>query len=327
MKQKYRQKQDRRRMSVLSAVIYGSVFFASHAQASCGASFCLVNTDWAVQGAWLDHGTSLDLRYEQVKQNVLWSGSDHTAPIKIDSRNQEINTLSRRWLGNLDYGFNDHWGISIVVPFLDRQHLHTELGQAVTWNFQQLGDTRILARYQTALQDDAQGGGSVGGLHLGTKLPTGRYAIANNTGTFAERSLQPGTGTTDLIVGAYYRSVLPDFASSWFVQTSAELPLNKRDNYRPGKKWGVDLGMRTEWTEQISPMLQLNYQYKGRDSGDMAEPDSSGGRTLTISPGLSIKLSHQWHVYSFVQIPLYQYANGTQLTPKWAATAGIQTKF
>ncbi|WP_162058972.1 hypothetical protein [Undibacterium sp. KW1] len=315
------------RVVILCAVTAQTIGYSSLALASCGASFCLVNTDWVVQGAWLDRGNRLDLRYEQVRQDQLMSGSRKLAANEVDLRNREVETTSHRWLLNVDHGINEHWGISASIPFIDRSHLHTEAGAPVTWNFRQIGDARLSARYQSALQDTATGGGTVFGANAGLKLATGKTDIANDTGTRAERSLQPGTGTTDLVASVYYRRVLADLATSWFVQANLEAPLNEKDGYKPGKKFGLDLGIRTEWSRNFSPMLQLNFQSRERDSGFNAEPENSGGDSLSISPGLSYKLAGQAHIYGFVQIPLHQRVNGEQLSPKWAATIGIQSTF
>lgn len=315
------------RLATLLILATQAGLHSDDAQASCGASFCLVNTDWAVQGAWLDHGNRIDLRYEQVRQDQLMSGSKKVGATEGDQLNRELETVSHRWLLNLDHGINEHWGISASIPFIDRSHLHTESGAPVNWNFRQLGDARISARYQSALQDAANGGGAVIGANAGLKLASGQTDIANSTGTKAERSLQPGTGTTDMIASVYYRQVLSDLSTSWFIQANLEAPLNEKDGYKPGRKTGLDLGIRTDWHSNFSPMLQLNYQYRERDSGVSAEPDNSGGSSLSVSPGLSYKFTAQTHIYGFLQIPVYQRVNGEQLSPKWAATVGIQSKF
>src|SRR3546814_1083114 len=53
------------------------------------------------------------------------------------------------------------------------------------------------------------------GLNFGLKLPTGSFRVKNDEGAVAERSLQPGTGTVDGLLGAYYQQALPDDRSSW----------------------------------------------------------------------------------------------------------------
>lgn len=314
----------------MAALIWSAVELLSYseqAQASCGSSFCLVNTDWAVQGAWMERGYRYDLRFETVRQDQLMRGSKKVNLTGFEARNAEQETDSRRWLLNVDHGINENWGVSAAIPFIDRNHQHAEAGQPVTWSFRQVGDARITARYQTGLQDKKDGGAVVVGAHVGIKLATGKFDIANLTGTKAERSLQPGTGTNDLLASVYYRRVLSDIATTWFVQANLEAPLQERDGFKPGRKIGVDLGIRTLWTSSLSPMLQLNFQHRASDSGIYAEPTDSGGRSLSISPGLSYKITPQTHAYGFVQVPVYQQVTGQQLSPKWAATVGIQSHF
>jgi hypothetical protein len=53
----------------------------------------------------------------------------------------------------------------------------------------------------------------------------------------------------------------------------------------------------------------------------------SGGKYLYFSPGLSYDLSHAWQLYAYLQLPLYQYVNGVQLTADWAALAGVAWRF
>jgi len=63
------------------------------------------------------------------------------------------------------------------------------------------------------------------------------------------------------------------------------------------------------------------------DSGAQAEPEESGGRFVSISPGLSYAVSQTLQVYAFVQLPVYQYVNGVQLTASKAFVAGVSGRF
>ena len=58
----------------------------------------------------------------------------------------------------------------------------------------------MVGRYQLGTVDDPLKPANAG-ITFGLKLPTGKFDVANDRGDKAERSLQPGTGTTDLIVG------------------------------------------------------------------------------------------------------------------------------
>jgi hypothetical protein len=159
------------------------------------------------------------------------------------------------------------------------------------------------------------------------KLPAGSIDEASPSGGRAERTLQPGTGTTDLLLGGYFSQVLGNAPVSWFVQGLWQTPLNSREDYKPGERVSVDLGLRYEATHKLGLMLQLNALYKGRDKGAQAEPEDTGGNFVFVSPGASYAVAKNVQVYGFVQKALYQYVNGVQLTADWSALVGVSARF
>ncbi|WP_189355861.1 hypothetical protein [Undibacterium squillarum] len=313
------------RWLALAAVTFTAAY-ATQAQASCGASFCLVNTDWGMQGAWQEKGWRADFRYEQLLQNRLRSGTDAVLASALDPSHRETESLTRRWVSTLDYGWDEHWSASVTLPFIDREHRHIEDSAPASWHYRQFGDAKVSLRYQTNLHDSDETLG-VGGLHAGLKLPSGRTGVRNSTGTLAERALQPGSGGTGLLLSAYYRQFIAPLQLSWFVQLNADLPLNTVDGFKAGRQTGLDLGLSRPLTSRITGLLQLNLQQRGRDAGAQAEPEASGGRSAFLSPGISVSVAPQTRVYGFVQLPLYQYVNGQQLTARYAFALGAQTRF
>jgi hypothetical protein len=165
------------------------------------------------------------------------------------------------------------------------------------------------------------------GANIGLKLPTGRTDVRNSGGELAERTLQPGTGTTDLLAGLYYSKFLPMKNLSWFAQGMAQIPLRQHDDYRPGNRYTLDVGLRYLATDQVSLLLQANALARRRDGGAQAEPADSGGNSLFLSPGASYALTRELQVYGFLQLPLYQYVNGVQLTARRAVAIGISSRF
>ena len=151
--------------------------------------------------------------------------------------------------------------------------------------------------------------------------------MANADGAVAERMLQPGTGSTDAVVGGYYSA--PGFGedSSWFAQILYQQPVSIKDEYKPGSQLQLNVGYRLPFAGDWQALLQLNGMIKGKDSGANAEPDVSGSRTLFVSPGLAYSITHDVQLYSFVQLPLYRYYNGVQLAVDWAAVAGVTVRF
>jgi hypothetical protein len=292
------------------------------AGASCGSSFCNVNTQWETQGVWSEPGWRLGLRYEYLDQNQLRSGSHKVDPSGTpgDMTTDELNTLNRNWLASADYTVNRNWSVSLQLPVVDRDHRHVfndVVPVTETWAITGLGDARAIATYQTPVTQGAVG------LRLGVKLPTGSSTETNRDGVPAERALQPGSGTTDAIAGAYYYRKLQGDATTLFTQFLWQQPHDAYHDYAPGEQIMADVGLRYALTLETSVMLQLNYQHKGRDHGAEAEPDESGGRFAYLSPGISHNFSPHLQAYGFVQLPLYQYVNGAQLTPDWSAVAGL----
>jgi hypothetical protein len=316
------------RRGALFALAIGA---AGPAAASCGSAFCLVNTNWSVQGMWNEPGWRLDLRYEYIDQDQPRAGTHRVGVGEIPAHHDEVRTRNRNLFATLDYGITPEWGVSVIVPWVDRvhDHIHNHRGEQVPehWAFDDLGDVRLQGRWQTILDATSMERASFAGATFGVKLPTGRTDVANGEGAVAERSLQPGTGTTDVLLGAYYRQAIPTRQSSWFVQWQGQLALAQHAGFRPGNQMGLDAGYRYDATDKLGLMLQANYHYKARDSGTEAEPEDSGGQFLTLSPGLSYALSPQVQLYGYVQLPLWQRVNGVQLTSDWSATGGVSVQF
>lgn len=298
--------------------------------ASCGSAFCTVNTDWNVQGVFTEPGGRAELRYEFLRQGQLRAGSRKVSPGEVPQHHDERYTKNQALFGSFDYNFGD-WGLSLVVPLVDREHehIHNHHGQALieAWDLRGVGDIRAAARrqWQLASEDAAltQSGGLLGGL----KLPSGRTTLANGDGDVAERSLQPGTGTTDAFGGAFYQAGWARLGLSAFAQGVYGSALNSDQGYRPGSRFVLDAGLRYDVTPQWAVLLQLNALWRGRDSGDAAEPEDSGGRYLFLSPGLSWSVGRDLQLFAIAQLPLYQHVNGVQLTAAWGATAGLGWRF
>ena len=313
---------------LLGALAIGGAF--QEARASCGAAFCMVNTSWNVQGAWTEPGLRFDLRYEYINQDQPRAGRSKVGVGQIPAHHDEVQTTNRNWLGTLDYTFNNEWGVSATLPIIDRDHLHihNHRGQQLleSWNFTEAGDMRVLGRRQWQSENREALRLDFYGINFGLKLPTGDTGVRNSAGALAERTLQPGTGTTDLLIGGYFRRAFGS-GSSWFVDGLVQAPFSSHDNFKPGTRVSLDLGYRYEASDKLGLMLQLNALHKSHDQGSDAEPEDSGGKFLFLSPGLSYVLAKNVQLYGFVQLPLYQYVNGVQLTADWAVVVGLSTRF
>ena len=305
---------------------------ASSASANCGSSYCSINTNSEIQFDALDPGLSLNLRYEFVDLDELRAGRNKAAAQGEPGGHDELETRNHNLVLALDYAFDRHWGIGVQIPYLKRYHSHIhnpdkneiaagEQPERKEWNLSGLGDVRAIGRYQFDL-----GAVSVG-AHAGVKLPTGKRNASNDAGEVAERTLQPGTGSTDLITGLFVKGSIGDTAWRWFSQTQWRHAIASKDDFRPGDEINVDLGLRYLVSESFTANVQLNTRYRRRDSGANAEPDESGGKYVYASPGLSYAIAGGFQIYGYVQVPLYQNVNGVQLTQNMSYVAGVSYRF
>jgi hypothetical protein len=300
----------------------------SFAFASCGAAFCTVNTNWTTQSAMTGAGSSFDLRFEFIDQTQPFAGGDRVAVGQIPHDHDEVSTLNRNLVATYSQSFGNGWGVTLSTPVGERDHLHIHEGekQEEQWKFTALGDMRVIGRHEFASGADPLKPSSAG-ITFGLKLPTGRTTVANADGEVGERSMQPGSGTTDLIVGAYYRQTLMASDASWFANTQYQHALGSRDGYKPGAQFSADFGYRHGFGERWGVLAQLNVVHKAADSGSTAEPADSGGRFVYASPGMSYALSGNVQLYGFVQQALYRHVNGVQLTADRAWLLGVSGRF
>jgi hypothetical protein len=298
-----------------------------HVYAGCGSAFCPLNTQWEVQGAWTEPGTRLDLRFEYIDQDQPRHGSDKVAVGEIPGHHDEIRTINRNALLTLDHAFSGEWSLSATLPLLDRRHEHIHNHHVHDghveqfhdrWSYSQAGDLRLLVSHRPQNQN--------AGLLFGVKLPTGATDIVNGAGDAAERTLQPGSGTTDMLFGGFYHSRASE-SVSWFSQFLWQRAIDEHDAYRPGYYISADTGLRYDSDSSLDWMLQLNLAQKGSDDGDEAEPENSGGTFAFLSPGFSLELGDSLQLYSFLQQSLYQDVTGVQLTAEQSLVAGFSARF
>ena len=309
--------------------------------ASCG---CTLSSDWESQGLSASSGFKLDLRYDYLNQNQLRSGTHAisaaaASAIMTPNGSQEVERYTRNdyVTATLDYSPNAAWGVAVQLSYINRGH--STLGTASDGstagpgggqydaNTSGLGDVRVIGRYQGFNAQHNIG------VSFGLKLPTGSHSRTGistdptNPGPVAiDRGLQPGTGTTDLIVGVYaFDALNRDW--DYFAQATYQAALDSKDQYKPGDGENANLGLRYQGFERAVPQLQLNLRHVARDRGQNADQVSTGGTLAYLSPGVVVPVGKQTSIYGFVQLPVYQNVNGVQLAPRYTASIGARFSF
>lgn len=290
---------------------------------ACSSCGCTLSSDWVSQGMSSKPGLSVDLRYDFIDQTALRSGNQSaTEPAVPGTDEVEQRSTNRYTTLTLGYNINKAWGISLLLPYIDRSHSTIAPGDSdiSTSHTRSPGDLKLVGRYQ-GFSDDADTG-----LLFGVKLPTGRDDFLFNGGPqqggLLDRSLQPGSGSTDLLLGGFrFGSLNRDW--DWYAQALAQAAVRTRDDFRPGNVYTANAGLRYMSLGRVTPLLQLNALERRADGGASADATNSGGRSLYVSPGMSVAFGKNLSVYSFVQAPLYQHVNGLQLAPRWNASVGL----
>ncbi|MHB0920314.1 MAG: transporter family protein [Thiomonas delicata] len=342
--------------AALAGLFLAAAPVSAFACATCG---CSLSSD-AAMGYSAASGWRISLQYDYINQNQLRGGTRTVSPAQVvnDPTTGELehDTISRYTTLGLSYSPDADWNINLQIPYVDRSHTsYTDTTSAPFDSAQlnaanlsgshssSLGDVKLIGSWQGLLPTHALG------LQLGVKLPTGRYGGPNAAGTgvvgnspvafssgpsagqLLDTSLQPGTGSTDLIVGAYYyQAVSQNFDAFVNGQFQAAM-LHKLDqpgaDYRPGNLATVSFGLRYEKNPTIVPQLQVNISRKSHDQGALADTLDTAGTVAYLSPGVSVSLMRNMQLYGFVQLPVYSKLDGYQLFPRWTASAGMSYAF
>jgi hypothetical protein len=305
----------------------------SWACASCG---CTLNAD-AAMGYSTVPGWRMSVEYDYIHQDQLRSGTRAIAGVP-DGVELEHDTLNRYLTVGVDYSPNADWNIDLRVPYVIRTHTTygaydsaAPLPALSDSRSSSLGDIKLVGSYQGLLEMHNLG------LQLGVKLPTGQYGtdVKFSSGPAAgsplDASLQPGTGSTDLIVGAYYYQVITrnfDFFANVQFQSAVKAKQNQpgRD-FRPGNSTTVSFGVRYEENPKWVPQLQMNLLHKSVDQGALADIYDTAGYVAYLSPGLTVKVAGNLHAFGFAQVPVYSDLVGYQLFPRYTFSVGASYAF
>lgn len=329
---------------VLTALLIG--LMSSTNAAACASCGCMLSSDWKNLQFCSTPGWSFDFRWDYIDQDQLRAGTGTITPLaayKYNGYNEEVERDTRTSYFTLTagYNFNADWGVHAQIPWVDRSHSTfgtPGLGVPGTpWDgssivpgsgaydsrTSSLGDIKIIGNYQGFTQRRNFG------VLFGVKLPTGSYDLTGTStdpaapgGAAIDRGLEPGTGTTDGLLGAFYTDNL-GMRWGYFAQVLGQSAFYFRDGYKPGDAISATVGMRYVGLQAVLPQLQLNFRAADRDSGINADVYDTGGTLLYVSPGIDVPLGVHLSLYAFLQVPVYQNLNGVQLAPRYTTSFGV----
>ncbi len=314
------------------------------AQAACGASFCtLTTTPEAV--AEQAGQIRFDLSYEYIDQDAPYAGNNDSDGVQtaafgdgdIETVHRELATVSQRVNLRTSVGVSNRLTFDFLVPFIHREHDHFEFEHDTalpgSFAFSSIGDVTLQGRY--ALLAPVIPTSPTLVIGAGVKLPTGATdetgVVVEEDGEMtveaAERSIQPGSGSWDPMVGVYYLQRLG--LATAFANATVRLPTSDQ-GYTFGNETLLNLGGSVPLSARWEALAQINMRFVGRD--DSTEEfelfdQNTGSDSIFLSPGLRLTLGPRLAAYTFVQIPLHRDVNGNQLTADWSLAVGLNYHF
>lgn len=283
-----------------------------HACASCpsgdvGTSYNFPNGAGGL--AWMQYN------FESQSQN--YSGFNK-AP--ADANHDKLIQTSTMMAG-FQYFWNEKWGAQVLVPSANTlyrysQHSDEHAGEhaeeehegeeVVTKQWWAMGDIRLNAIWTGLAKDQSIG------INLGVKLPSGNWTEPN-----VERSVQVGTGSTDILFGFYQRHrITSDGHWNYFTQAQLDAPVISQGGYTPGI--AVDVAAGTYYTGlsigkvRIRPIAQALFTSVGNDYGPASSQQNNTFQQLSLAPGIEFEV-HPVRLYADVAMPVMNHVEGNQL--------------
>ena len=288
-----------------------------------------------------DHGGAVYFEWDQSNQNTNWSALNKSSP----SNNGDKHIQTDWYVVGANYMINRDWGVAVRIPTAQRNfttdnNFGSTPADIETYRITTVGDIEVTGMYTGFSKDMSKG------LIFGVKLPTGPWKADG-----FDRDTRIGTGSTDLILGGYWRGMLTgDNAWQYFAQTKLLLPVVTRSvsnpalgesagDYHPGAQIDTAAGIiYNNWYhvgpfDKIAPLFQVIVSHREPDSGDAANPASTGFDRIYISPGIDItkvindSKNTTFKVYGDVEIPVYTRENGNQLVAPFLSKVVVAYTF
>jgi hypothetical protein len=129
-----------------------------------------------------------------VSAGTLFTTRSMVGPLTTTAR----PTLSHEEVLNFTWGFFRDFDLTILLPVVtNRFDIPNARGNGGTG----FGDSIVLIKYRF-LRRDSERGTTQASVTVGPKVPTGRTNLVGTNGTTLPAGLQPGSGSTDLFLGA-----------------------------------------------------------------------------------------------------------------------------
>jgi hypothetical protein len=312
---------------------------AGPALATCGSATCFLVTG-TQEGVGTPGRLTVDLSYRYILQDRKLAGTrrvDEVLTPKVDFENgvlepdhhREVRTQNTLVEIDMDYGLTERLTLAWHLPVInDRDHEHFgDVGTPAEHFTREdgssgFGDVRVGVRYGLRVRPRNL---LVGGLVV--KLPTGQYKLHDSEGEINEPTIQPGTGSTDFIGSILYSVQVIPLKAEVFVSASYRSNRENSLDYRFGDETQTNAGVRYKTERQVTWSLQVNGRRTVRDAFLGEDVPSTGSTLVNLTPGLRFDSNAGTSIYGFVQVPIHEKVNETNLAPRGGIVLGVSRVF
>jgi len=113
----------------------------------------------------------------------------------------------------------------------------------------------------------------------------------------------------------------------WFVSASERINGRNPLEYRVGNETVATAGMSYEASQRWVLSLQTNARHARRDDYRGEGVPSTGSDSISLSPGVRFRSGDRLELYGYLQLPVYQDVNESQLAPRMGFIVGIAKSF
>ena len=306
-----------KRKTVLMLSVAVLILIRSLPSAAC--DFCMLSQGISPLDTIKGTGIKINERYTLLDQ--LYQGSGKIA---------NVGTKEVHWSTELTgfYGITPELMVIAVFPYKNgRTNEATGAGSATG-----LGDIALLGRYTFVKNETADATTVMAGL-AGVKFATGSTNAKTADGMgYLDSHMQPGTGSTDYLLGLSYSHSLSRFSASanilGTITTEGKSGTTKHEfgnalNYDVTGKYRVIPETFEPMRMQVFAALGINGEVRQQEKEDGVAVADSGGNTVYLSPGLQLVIAAHWVADLSYQHAIYHNLMGTQLGETYKVVSGI----
>src|SRR5215210_814840 len=257
-------------------------------------------------------------------------GSGILSGVVVDRQSgREGDLLTWSFVTELRYAPSTHWVFGVRVPYVERSLDRPGLGRV---SVSGLGDVIVTGKHRFFRQVGAWSDRHAA-IELGVKLPTGDDGAPDPRLPGSLRSrLQPGSGSTDLLVDLVYQQARGRWGYAGDLGYRAN---SEAGGYRAGAEARLNAGLQyillprvyTEPGHELFVLLEGALVGNGEDRFRGGLLPETGRTELLLAPGLQYVATEQLFLDFSVQFPVYADVEQGGSKSRWNALVQLRYAF